>query len=190
MVNVVSGFVANADRYNVPPNMTLLILQVQTWDRQNVNGAVFTISASGYSETVTADASGRAQKLVPSGTTYTVSITIDGHYLNDQDQLATANSEEVVWVNFVLSLSAVEAFENVAASVWTADATYDDYPYRCALALTGVTASDIPEVVFGVQEATSGDYAPVAECYDGGVYIWSSVDTAITVPTVIVKRNA
>lgn len=190
MVNVVSGFVANADRYNVPPNQTLIILQVQTWDRQNMNGAVFTISASGYSETVTADASGRALKLVPSGTTYTVSITIDGHYLNDQDQLATANSEEILWVNFVLSLSAVEAFENVSASVWTADTTYDDYPYRCALALTGVTASDIPEVVFGVQEATSGDYAPVAECYDGGVYIWSSVNTAITVPTVIIKRNA
>lgn len=188
MARTVSAFIAGP-AYTVPPNMTLLILQLTTWDRRNLT-ATFNVSASGYSESIQADAGGRAVLMVPSGATYTVTLTHAGTYLNDQSQLVVANSEEVVWVNFVLSLSAVEAFENVAASVWTADATYDDYPYRCALALTGVTASDIPEVVFGVQEATSGDYAPVAECYDGGVYIWSSVNTAITVPTVIIKRNA
>lgn len=190
MPNVVSGFIANADRYNVPPNNTLLILQVQTWDRQNVNGAVFTISATGYSETVTADASGRAYKLVPSGATYTISLTHNGHYLNDDDQIVTANTEEVAWINYILSLTAVETFENVSASAWTSDSTYTDFPYRCALALTGVASTDCPEIVFGVDEAVSGNYAPVAECYDGGVYIYSSVNTAITVPTVIIKRTA
>jgi len=70
------------------------------------------------------------------------------------------------------------------------DATYEDYPFKCAIALSGVVATDVPEVVFNVAEATSGDYAPVAECYDGGVYIWSSVDTAITVPTIIIKHTA
>lgn len=188
--NVVSGFIANADRYNVPPNNTLIIFQVQTWDRQNMLGDTFTISASGYSQSVTADASGRAYKLVPSGATYTITLTHNGHYLNDEDQVVVANSEEVVWVNYILSLTAIETFENVSASSWTADSTYEDFPYKCAVALTGVAATDVPEVVFGVAEATSGNYAPVAECYDGGIYIWSSVQTAITIPTVIIKRTA
>ena len=77
---------------------------------------------------------------------------------------------------------------NVTASSWVADTTYSDYGYRCALAVTGVTASDVAEVVFGVAEATSGDYAPVCQTYAGGVYIYSKVNTSITVPTVMVVR--
>ena len=188
MAGVVSGFLVNPDTYNVPPNNTLLILQVTTWDRQNMNGAVFTISATGYSETATAGADGRVTKLVPSGASYVVSITHQGEYLNDEDQTVIANSEEVAWVNFVLNQPAIEVHTNLSASTWVSDSTYADYPYRCALAIAGVKATDVPEVVFDVEQATSGDYAPVAICYAGGVYIYSAVNTAITVPTVLIKR--
>ena len=77
---------------------------------------------------------------------------------------------------------------NVTASSWVADTTYADYGYRCALTIAGVTASDVAEVIFGVTEATSGDYAPVCQTYAGGVYIYSKVNTSITVPTVMVVR--
>ena len=77
---------------------------------------------------------------------------------------------------------------NVTASSWVEDTTYSDYGYRCALSVTGVTASDVAEVIFGVAEATSGDYAPVCQTYAGGVYIYSKVNTSITVPTVMVVR--
>lgn len=180
---------ANGTNYNVPPNQTLLILQVATWNRQNL-AATFTISATGYSETVQADASGRATKLVPSGTTYVVSLTHTGAYLNDADQTVTANSEEIAWVTFNLSEPAIDVYENISAINWVADNTYFNFPYKCALPIQGVVSTDVPEVIYDVPEAIGGAYAPVAECYDGGVYIWSSVDTAITIPTVLIKHTA
>ena len=59
------------------------------------------------------------------------------------------------------------------ASAFAADSTYPDYPYRAAVALTGVTESMIPEVVFSVGALSGTGFAPVAQCYDGGVYIWA-----------------
>ena len=62
------------------------------------------------------------------------------------------------------------AFANTAVAVasFVADSTYEDFPYRAAVTLTGVTSSMIPEVVFGVVDAMSGIFAPCAETYNGG----------------------
>ena len=61
----------------------------------------------------------------------------------------------------------------VPASAFAADSTYPDYPYRAAVALTGVLERMIPEVVFSVSSLADTGFAPVAQCYDGGVYIWA-----------------
>ena len=61
----------------------------------------------------------------------------------------------------------------VPASAFAADSTYPDYPYRAAVALTGVLERMIPEVVFSVSTLADTGFAPVAQCYDGGVYIWA-----------------
>ena len=61
----------------------------------------------------------------------------------------------------------------VPASAFSADSTYPDYPYRAAVALTGVLERMIPEVVFSVGALSGTGFAPVAQCYDGGVYIWA-----------------
>lgn len=80
-------------------------------------------------------------------------------------------------------------FVNTAVPVasFVADSTYEDFPYRAAVALTGVTSSMIPEVVFGVKDAMSGIFAPCAETYNGGVYIYASEapEAAITIPTIL-----
>ena len=70
------------------------------------------------------------------------------------------------------------------------NATYQDYPYRATVPLTGVLASMTPEVIFSLADAVSGNYAPVAECYDGGVYLYaaSMPDAIITIPTIICWR--
>lgn len=81
-----------------------------------------------------------------------------------------------------------KVFSNVSA-VFSADATYTAYPYRASIALTGVTASMIPEVIFDVEDASSGKYAPVAASYDGGIYVYSSDGASVTIPTVIVWRG-
>lgn len=70
------------------------------------------------------------------------------------------------------------------------NATYQDYPYRATVPLTGVLASMTPEVIFSLADAVSGNYAPVAECYDGGVYLYaaSMPDAVLTIPTIICWR--
>ena len=80
----------------------------------------------------------------------------------------------------------------VAASAFVADTTYQDYPYRAAVALTGVLASMIPDVILSLADATSGNFAPVCECYNGGVYLYaaSAPDAAITIPTILCWRGA
>lgn len=79
---------------------------------------------------------------------------------------------------------------SVAAASFVADSTYTDFPYRASVPLTGVTSSMTPEVVFGVTEAMSGTFAPVAETYNGGVYIYAAEvpNAAITIPTILCWR--
>lgn len=81
---------------------------------------------------------------------------------------------------------------SVATSAWVSDTTYSDYPYRAAVTLTGVLASMIPEVVFGVAALSENGFAPVTECYNGGVYIYadSAPDATITIPTIICWKGA
>ena len=78
----------------------------------------------------------------------------------------------------------------VPASAFVADTTYTDYPFRAAVALSGVTSTMIPEVVFPVSALAETDFAPVAECYNGGVYIYAAdkPGAAITIPTIICWR--
>lgn len=83
-------------------------------------------------------------------------------------------------------------FENVTIqkSAFLTDETYLDFPYRAAAELSGVVSSMVPEVVFPVADAVSGNYAPVAKCYDGGLYIYSASipESAITIPTILCWR--
>lgn len=79
----------------------------------------------------------------------------------------------------------------VATSSFVSDATYEDYPYRAAVALPSVISGMIPEVVFGLVDAISGLFAPIAESYNGGIYIYATdvPEAAITIPTIILWRD-
>lgn len=80
----------------------------------------------------------------------------------------------------------------VPAAAWAEDSTYEDYPYRAAVALSGVTAAMVPEVVFGLAAMADNSFAPVSECYNGGVYIYAAdaPEAAVTIPTIICWRGA
>lgn len=81
----------------------------------------------------------------------------------------------VAWQNMV-----------VAASDWVASTEFEDFAYEAKIILTDfVNFSSIPQVVFGLTEATSGNYAPICKAGDKGVYIYSKVNTAITLPTIV-----
>ena len=75
---------------------------------------------------------------------------------------------------------------SVAASAWASDGTYAAYPYAASIACPGVTASYVPEVVFGATEAASGNFAPVALSGSGTVKIYAATKptAAITVQSI------
>lgn len=80
----------------------------------------------------------------------------------------------------------------VATSAFSADATYANWPYRAAIAITGVTTSMVPTVVFAPDDAASGMFANVASTYNGGVYIYANAIPAgtITIPTIVCVKGA
>lgn len=86
-------------------------------------------------------------------------------------------------------------FNNVSVEVadFVADATYEDFSYRAAVSLEGVLETMIPEVIFSLTDATSGLFAPIAETYTGGVYLYASdvPESDVTIPVIICwKGNA
>lgn len=125
----------------------------------------------------------------------TEQVTVDTSMINSQFQAFLASIEAEL-----ADLQAGVAVElrklvftsvSVAAASFVADATYADFPYRAAVALTGVISGMIPEVILGPADATSGLFAPVAESYNGGIYLFAnSVPSgAITIPTIILWRE-
>lgn len=125
----------------------------------------------------------------------TEQVTVDTSMINSQFQAFLASIEAEL-----ADLQAGVAVElrklvftgvNVAAASFVADATYADFPYRAPVALTGVISGMIPEVILGPADATSGLFAPVAESYNGGIYLFTnSVPSgALTIPTIILWRE-
>lgn len=80
-------------------------------------------------------------------------------------------------------------FTNLSASSWVSDSTYSDYPYRCDIACSGVSDAMYAEVIFGVAEANSGNYAPVCETKNGAVAIWSKTEAGITVQSIKISKR-
>jgi hypothetical protein len=79
----------------------------------------------------------------------------------------------------------------VLTTDFVADTTYGDYGYRAPILLTGVVATDTPQVIFAPTEADSGTFASVSTSYAGGVYIYASEvpSATIIIPTIIVVKG-
>lgn len=105
--------------------------------------------------------------------------------------LKITNANDVFMYNSEANITAeynIVKLTNVSVSNWSSDATYTDYGYRAAIEITGVTSDMIAEITYGMTEALSGNYAPVCETFDGGIYIYAKVNTAITIPSVLVVK--
>lgn len=155
-----------------------------------------------------------AQVSVPAGTTEITASLITDERLNTDvcglvtETIAVDTSTmqaqfEALLKSIQTELSQLEAdsgvelkkllFSNtvVHPSSFVNDSTYGDFPYRARVALTGVISTMIPEVVLSLEDALSGNYAPIAESYDGGVYLYaeSIPETAVTIPTIMLWRG-
>ena len=79
-------------------------------------------------------------------------------------------------------------FTNKQAASWVNDSTYENFPYRCDIDCSGVTADMYPEVIFDVTQATSGDYAPVCETGNNIVSIWATTNSSINIPVIVITK--
>lgn len=100
------------------------------------------------------------------------------------------NADTNAYVEEINAMKA-ESFtaSDVSVSSWVSNSTYSGFPYRASVAISGVTAEYVPDVTFSLADSISGDYAPVAESYNGGVYLYSKVNTAIVVPSIICTKG-
>ena len=102
--------------------------------------------------------------------------------------LSSKSAGYIATVQVVLTETGNITFTNiyVANTSWISDATYSEFPYRASIALAGATSVMTPIVTFSVADAISGNYAPVAQTYDGGIYIYAAVvPSGITIPTIV-----
>ena len=71
---------------------------------------------------------------------------------------------------------------------WDDSTTYADFGYQAQINIADLSEDDFVNVVFGVNDAISGNYAPAIEQYEGYILVFSKVDTAITIPTILVTK--
>ena len=85
-------------------------------------------------------------------------------------------------------------FENktVATTAWLEDTTYEEFGYKADILCEGVTDEFFSDVVFGVAEAVSGNYAPISVTGAGIVTIFAVEfpSANITIPTIICSKGA
>jgi hypothetical protein len=85
-------------------------------------------------------------------------------------------------------------FENLVVSSedWIEDDTYEQFGARADISCEGVTEEFFSDVVFGIEEAISGNYAPISKTSEGIVTIYA-VDIPegdITIPTIKCIKGA
>ena len=81
---------------------------------------------------------------------------------------------------------------SVPVSAWinATDQSEAGFPARAAVALTGVTADMVPDVYLSAGDASEGNFSPVAESYNGGVYLYCETPPAgtLTIPVIRMTR--
>ena len=141
MATIVGAFLGAPDA-SIAAGFAGISLCINTTDRLNLDTASFSVVAEGFSQTVSADTSGRAYIEVPSGKTYTVTLDHQGTYQNDGPQKVIAESKMVYGVYFDLfSYSEMATIVRVYTGAGTT--------------ITGTSENNSIEVV--------ADYAGVAE---------------------------
>lgn len=81
----------------------------------------------------------------------------------------------------------------VASSAWVADSTLSaqGFMFRAAIPCVGVTKDHHPNVSFSCADAMAGNFAPVADSYDGGIYIYCKKKPTISfvIPSIVCLKG-
>ena len=64
---------------------------------------------------------------------------------------------------------------HIPVSNWALDTEASaDYRYKGTIDFPGITSKHIPEVIFSLEDATSGNFAPICDSGENVVYVWAS----------------
>lgn len=107
---------------------------------------------------------------------YEISLfAVDGGDVNLSRIKAPFRDDHAANKEYVDSKTLVFGRENIETPAWVADSTYSaqGYHWRASVYCPGVTASHRPDVAFGPEDAVSGNFAPVADSFADGVYVYA-----------------
>lgn len=150
------------------------------------------ISQGLRSFTVEAGATGyiNVSWVLTDGTTGSVSVPTNGVPDNAVTSGKIANGA-VTYEKLASDAVRVRATNQQAAvSAWAADSASASYPWRASVPITGVTADMRPEVCFSISDVESGNFAPFAQSYAGGVYLYAAEKPGetVTIPVIDCMR--
>lgn len=119
-------------------------------------------------------------------------------YCGIADGLVTVPTDELeqlikeVTVNG--GVASILTFSNITLETtsWVEDATYEEFGFKAEVPCAGVTGDFFSDVVFGVAEAISGNYAPISLTGEGIVTIYAveAPENTITIPSIICIKGA
>ena len=78
--------------------------------------------------------------------------------------------------------------EDTTVSTWADSTAYAGYGYQARINIDNLSEFDSVNVVFGLLDAISGNYAPAIEIYSGYILVFSKVNTTITIPTIEITK--
>ena len=185
-ISILKGTPSSSPR---PPVLTNNNIQRQISLRQQriPAGAISLSPALGTDERLNSDVCGIVTERIKIDTS-TMQSQFDALLKSIQNELLDLESGTGVELK-KLQFNSV----SVAVSKFTSNTTYEDYPFRATVALEGVQSTMIPEVIFSMVDAIGGNFAPVAESYNGGVYLYAAdkPESTTVIPTIICwKGNA
>ena len=120
--------------------------------------------------------------------TYLSKTDAESTYLTDEDVKSTYLSKSDAGNTYQKKIL-TQTNVTVQPASFTSDSTYSSagYAYRASVAVSGANADMIPTVVFSPKDATSGNLAPVANPYVGGVYIYAKAKPSESVSILTIK---
>lgn len=78
--------------------------------------------------------------------------------------------------------------EDTDVLTWDDSTTYTGFGYQARINIADLSEFDSVNVVFGLLDAISGNYAPAIEIYSGYILVFAKVNTTITIPTIEITK--
>ena len=118
-----------------------------------------------------------------------VTLNLIFHYFNGYFVINLKKLTQISGVPITYPYNTFEFTGSTTDPTITADTTYSSYPYKYTYTVKGVTQRCRADVVLSVDDATSGNYAPITECASGVVYLWGKVNKAPTILNLILFKE-